>query len=212
MKFRTLLVVLALVVFASIGKADIATWYCADDGDGVITCPRENVSWLDLGQGEYEMGFDGVHNDWDYGHMVGWFDLGADGDPAIKVINSIDNDTGWDWTDYHVNISMSIPFDILTGAFNGPKVTLPNDWPTNLINVVQPTLVGSQYVGSVDYYAGTPVPDGQTLEFSYKISFVGEPLGHYTYVQEMIPTPEPGTFVLVACGLLGLFVMRRRFA
>jgi len=192
---------------AGISKADIANWYCAPDGDGVFTL-NSPIVWVDNTiTGEYDMTVDAAHNSWDYGHMIGWFDMDPlDGDPTIKVINSIDNDTGFDWTDYHVNIYMNLPFT-LTNAI----VYNPNDWSATP-GTISATWNGSEYVGSIDYNYGTTVAVGGTLDFGYKLNFVGSPGGHYTYTQEVLPTPEPGTFVLLACGLVGLLVMRRRFA
>lgn len=201
MKFRTIAIIFAFLACATISKADITSWYCADDGDGVI---KDTItSWSEIGAGEYEMTIDTRHDLWEYGHMVGWFV--SDGDPTITVIDSIDNDTDFPWTDYHLNIYMDHPFTIVPlSAF----VITPSDWNPN--SVITPVSGTGPYVGSIDYYAGTAVPVAGTLMFGYKISYTFS--GKTSYTQEMLPTPEPGTIVLLALGLLGLFVLRRRFA
>jgi hypothetical protein len=33
-------------------------------------------------------------------------------DPTLRVTNYIDNDTDFNWTDYHVKITMGIPFSV----------------------------------------------------------------------------------------------------
>ncbi len=216
MRMRTFAIIFVILGCASISQADILSWTCSDDGDGVITCT--NSSWNEPSAGEYEMGISGTHNLWDYGHIVGEFD--SDGDPNLKITNSIENDTGTTWTDYHINIYMDQSFSIVA---NSAFVTDPSNWNPN--SVITSVTGGGhydahntyhQYMGSIDYYAGTPVlsspPEATpgTLEFGYKVNFTYS--GTINYTQEMLPTPEPGTFVLLACGLLSLVFIRRRFA
>jgi hypothetical protein len=225
MKFRMLAVLVVLLACASISKAEISYWDCAPDGDGVITLNSPappyspNPKWTELEEGEYEMTMKATHNPslvkaLDYGHMVGSFV--SNGDPNVKFTNSIDNDTGETWTDYHINIYMDHPFSIVSGS---AFVNTPSDWNPNSIitpvNVTPGVYVDGDghshaYEGSIDYYAGTPVPDTGTLEFGYKVNFTYS--GTINFTQEMLPTPEPSALVLLACGLLGLLVIRRRFA
>jgi hypothetical protein len=214
MKFRVLAIIFVFLACVAVSKADIANWYCADDGDLVITCPRENVTWGEVG-GEYTMDVTGSHNLWNYGHMVGWFETGANPDPTIKITNSLENDTDTAWTDYHINVYMDNLFSIVAGSAS-VSIPAPNDWSSVITPVAAGAFIDADghthaYKGTVDYYAGTPVGVGDTLEFTYKINFTGSPTTHYNYTQEMIPTPEPGTFVLLACGLVSLLVIRRRF-
>jgi hypothetical protein len=84
----------------------------------------------------------------------------------------------------------------------------PGDWTSSITQ--QPIPDGSNWIGQLDFSAGTPVADGDTLEFSYKITFGGST--HYNYDQDMSPVPEPGSIVLLVGGLLGLLVIRRRSA
>ncbi len=218
MKFRILAVMVVLLACASIGKADISNSNCAPDGDGVITL-KSPVVWDEVGLGEYAMTLNAAQHPslekaLDYGHMVGWFE--SNGDPNIKFTNTIENDTGQDWTDYHINIYMDQPFSIIA---NSAFVNIPLDWNPNSIitpvNVTPGTYLDSHgnshaYEGSIDYYAGTPVPDLGTLELGYRINYSFN--GTVNFTQEMLPTPEPGTLVLLLGGLMGLLVIRRRFA
>ena len=82
--------------------------------------------------------------------------------------------------------------------------------------VTAPIQVGSSWIAYIDYKAGIPVPYDPdplltgTLDFGYKLSFTGS----VTFVEALTPTfvPEPGTWALMACGLIGAFFMRRRSA
>jgi hypothetical protein len=215
MKFRMFAVVVVLLACTSIGKAEITYWDCAPDTDGVLTL-KSAVEWNDWGSGEYGMTMSAKHNSLDtlldYGHMVGEFV--SNGDPNIKMTSSIENDTGWTWTDYHINLYTDSPFSIIAGS---ALVNDPLDWnPNSLITPVN-TIPGDYvdvhgvhhlYEGRIDYYAGTPVPNGGTLEVVYKINYA---TGTVNFTQEMVPTPEPTSLIMLACGLLGLLGIRRRF-
>jgi hypothetical protein len=183
-------------------QANITSWECANDGDGAIDC---NASW---DSNTYELTIEGNQFS-SPGHMVGSFTTDSELDPNVKVTNSVDNDTTFTWTDYHINLYMNKTFTL-----SSVQAVDPNDWT---YNVVQPLGTPSaiydahgnpwSYVGTVNFYAGTPVPnDDSTLTFSYKMSF----LGSIAFEQEMIPTPEPATLTLLALG--GLALMRRRRA
>jgi MYXO-CTERM domain-containing protein len=170
-------------------QASITSWECANDGDGAINCV---ASW---DANTYEMTITGAQSDTP-GHMLGSFTTDTEEDPTVKMINAVDNDMWFDWTDYHINLYMSKTFTLSNAA-----VSDPNDWT---VSVTQPSWNGTAYVGTIDYYAGTSVNIGDTIEFTYKMAF----LGSISFTQEMIPTPEPATLTLLALG--GLALVRRR--
>ena len=210
MRFKTFAIILGLLACATIGRADLIgdmEYELWDDGDGVLTCNYDMVE--DVPESDYTFDIWGDHNRFEPGHLIGWFRPGHSGTKTIKVFNKFRNLTDFDWTDYHIDVSMRHPFTI-----SDPDVISPNDW-TSLVTQPVYDSESDKWVGTVDYYAGTTVRDGiynDILWAKYKITFEGTAGHQQWYWQQLTPTPEPGTFVLLACGLLGLAVIRRRFA
>jgi hypothetical protein len=197
MRFSTLVIMSAVLAFATFSYADITGNTIADDGDGVVSC--YTYGFEKIGEHDFSLDIDGSHNRWEAGHIQGDIITDTELDPSLTLNNVIDNDTGFTWTDYHVKVTMNKTFTL-------DNVTISNPGWTYVVTAPSP--VGSNWIGYINYYAGTPIPSLGAISFSYRMNF----LGGASFQEELMPTPEPGTFVLVACGLLGLFVMRRRFA
>jgi hypothetical protein len=114
---------------------------------------------------------------------------------------TLDNDTTFAWTDYHIDIGMADVFTI-----SHTNVTAPTDW-TFIVTDPMPGLIpngeGPGYVGRIDYYIGTgsPIAIGAEAEFGFEIpSFTGAG----TYSTAQTPTPEPATMTLLCIGALAL--------
>jgi hypothetical protein len=209
--FSATLVCLALLSWVAACPAGVIG-VAADDGDGAINCTgtwAANPLWtpgseLDAGT----MSIVGQQY-WGPGHVgtEGLDDtayFAVNGDPTVKLITSIDNDTTFAWTGYHVNVYMDQPFTLSV-----PTVTYDSWTVANLGTYpLSAALVGGQYVATIDYVGGSPLPIGDTLDFSYKLTFTGS----VHYCQEMFPIPEPGTIALVLTGLVGLVIVGRKFA
>jgi len=180
---------LAVLFFSSVSGASIIDWECADDGDGAVEC---TASW---DQDTYELGIDGVQN-WSPGHVLGSFTTDTEEDPAVWILNMIENDTAFDWTGFKVNISMSKTFNI-------SNVSGPDGWT---FGITSPVENAGTWTGIIEWDMGTgsAVAIGESGSFNYKLTF----LGSIQYCQEMIPLPEPGTLGLLALG--GLAFLRRK--
>jgi hypothetical protein len=173
-----------------------STWA---DGDGAIVC--NYYGWDGLNN---VLDMDGIQ----YGvpaHMIGSISTDTPLDPTITLQNTLDNDTLFAWTAYHVNVSMNNFFSIVVGS---PTVYTPGGW-TGVITQ-QPVLVGGSYVGQVDFTGGPQVNVGDTLDFSYKIQFSGST--SYSFTQELVAVPEPTSLGLLALGgaLLGVRTVANR--
>jgi len=204
MKARMFIIMAALVASVSLSRADIIGYNLADDGDGVITCT--NYGLEPIGDASYQMDVYGNHNIWGPGHIEGYFLTDTEADPMIGLSHWIDNDTAFDWGDYHIKVTMSKLFSINTVGVANTGWTFTS---------TAPVAVGTNWVGYIDYYAVNPYADqvsiGGTLGFSYSVSFTGSV---YYFGEELTPTPvpEPGTTALAMMGglLLAGWTVRRR--
>jgi hypothetical protein len=204
MKIRTLTILAALLASAGFSRADIISNSIAADGDGVITC--EVYPFIKNSTGDFQVTIDGIQhnmgNPWEPGHILGDIITDTELDPTLALNNSIDNDTGIAWGDYHVMVTMnkSFTFSNVGVANSGWTYTPP----------ATPSQVGSDWIGYIDYYGyGNPVLALGTLDFNYSITFTGS----VSFTEQLTPSsvPEPGTFALmVVGGLAGLLANRRR--
>ena len=200
MKIRILAIMAVLLAGVGFSRADIIGNTIAADGDLVMSCYTHDFITND--PGNFQLCIDGSQKLWDYGHIQGDIITDTPTDPTLALFNEINNDTGIAWGDYHVQVTMSKPFTFSSiGVTNG-------GWT---FTSTAPVLVGSDWIGYIDYFGyGNPVLVGGTLAFNYSMTFTGGA----SFQEQLMPSPVPesGTFALMACGLTGLLVMRRRSA
>ena len=185
-------------------NASIQTWTCAPDGDGAITMSYTNLT---PESGGYLLDMDGAQH-WYPAHLAGDFTTDLPLDPTVRILEGIDNDTTFAWTDYHITIGMNNPTFAIS-SISG--LVMPVGWTAAVSAVLpgpMPNGGGSGYVGTIDYYIGTgaPVAISGSADFGFKISFTGSTI----FSTEQIPTPEPATIGLLGLGAMAL--LRRRKA
>jgi hypothetical protein len=197
--WSVLLVILAVLFLCSTSRANITNVWYRDDGDGAFVCGNPgtwsgSTSELSLGVNGKECGTPG--------HLL--LDVYTDSpdDPTLKIDNSIDNDTGFAWTQFTVNLTMNVSFTLTNVAVNAP-----GDWHVVSGDNQTATFTGSDYLATVVYDTGAPIAINGTIDFGYWVKFSGSPA--YTITQEMIPVPEPSTLGLVGLSLLLLGQLAR---
>jgi hypothetical protein len=128
-------------------------------------------------------------------------------DPILSIGSSINNTSSFAWTEYIVTLSMNQAFSI-----NSANVSAPLGWSANITGPGGPDISGN-YIGTIDYLAGTPVAVSGTLDFNYVVQFTGSL--SYSLTESVQAVPEPGVFSLLTSGALllgGLMMAKRRQA
>ena len=212
--FSTIVMAIALLTWASVGNANITTLCGGDDGDTALDCTGTASG---IGTNSATLTLPGTQY-WAPANAVGSIDTSDALDPTITYINSVENDTDFTWTGYHINYSLDASPSAITGNLMIGSPTVPSDWTGTVTEDITPDGSGPYparmhyyYVGQIDYTnGGTLVNPGDTLDFTYKLVVGGAT--HYSYTQEMIPVPKPCTLILVLGGILGLVALRRIWA
>ena len=194
-----------LLLAATTVNASITSWTCADDGDGAIVMGTPTWTVVDPVTHDYDLSM----SDTQYrsqANVAGDFTTSDELDPSVRIIEDIDNDASFAWTDYHITMGMSHNFSFVTAG-----LVMPDGWTATVSDVTAGTIPngGSGYIGTIDYLKG---PDGDAIaigdtgEFGFKVSFSGTT----SFCTEQNPTPEPATIGLLGLGAMAL--LRRRKA
>jgi len=201
MKPGTFAVLVAFLAGVTASHANITNTTFQAYNDGQMYCTFSNLT--QIGPGAFEQGIHGDQWGFNGGTVRGDIQTDTPGDPSLTLLHSINNDTGYTWTNYDVTITMSQSFS-LSG------VTVDNGWSDV---VTAPVLMGSSWVGYIDLYAapyGTPVLVNGILDFGYTMSFTGSVSFSETLTPGPAPVPEPGVMALLSLGAAGWSARRRR--
>jgi len=151
---------------------------------------------------EYELTMSGAQY-WYPAHVAGNFTTDTELDPTVRIIEDVENNTTFAWTDYHITIGMTHTFSFVSAG-----LMMPDGWTAVVGSVIAGTIPngGSGYIGTIDYYkdTGDAIDIGDIGTFGFKVSF----LGSASFCTEQIPTPEPATILLLGLGAMS--VIRRR--
>jgi hypothetical protein len=185
----------AFLAIPSLVNADIISWNCADDGDGAIV--MGTPTWAESDPCEYTLSMSGIQN-WYPAHVQGDFTTNSELDPKVLIDETVDNNTTFAWTDYHIDMGMTKTFTI-------SNIITPEDWTFVITQPVSGMPIpngGTGWLGTIDYYigSGSPIAIGEEGEFGFKITFAGS----VDFCTEQVPTPEPATLALLCIGALAL--------
>jgi hypothetical protein len=200
--FAILLCFLLLLATTTV-NASITSWNCADDGDGAIVMNTPTWTVVDPVLHDYDLSMRGTQYR-SQANVAGDFTTDNNLDPSVRIIEDIDNDTTFAWTDYHIIMGMSHTFSFVTSG-----LVMPDGWTAQVSSVSAGTIPngGSGYLGTIDYFKGPDgdkIAIGDTGEFGFKVSFVG----NTAFCTEQNPSPEPTTIILLGLGAIS--VIRRR--
>jgi hypothetical protein len=217
MRFSTVALFCVVLAWACVAKADIMSWTCDNDHDGAINCVATGWNY-DQAADAYNLTVKGDQF-WGPGHMLMDFTTDTAADPTINSIHAITNDTPVAWTGYLATVTIDADTALTSYALSNQAVTLPGDWSATITQpLTYQGIVGGkyEYVGKIDFGAGTPIATGDELDFKYKITFAGAT--SYHTIEDLTPipnfVPEPSMLVFLGIGAVGLlgYIKRRRAA
>lgn len=184
---------LCVCVFASTGlicQAAIIGVDCRAQGEDVEV---RGWNWDDSA---YSLTINETLTGTDGGILAG-FTTDTDPDPIVWIRKSVENDTSFMWSSYHITLLLDRPFEIL-------DTSTPAGWACN---VTDPVLQGDRYAGAVDYYLvepGTGIEVGQAGDFGLKVWFEGS----VQFCVQQVPVPEPVSLAMLLAA--GAYLLRRR--
>ena len=186
------------IIGMSMSGGDISSLYLSDGtwdqgptGDWYYTINPEDSRYGELSAYEHWIGGNPVD-----------FNMGveADTDPDVTITKTLNNDTSFDWTDFHI--------DLIPQPGQGPITVYPGSVGSSRFS---DSAVTNNPDGSaeIDWFTDpgqgdTPVLIGETVSLFFTFNIPGS----VAFNMVQVPTPEPATLSLLVLG--GLAVARRR--
>jgi hypothetical protein len=112
-------------------------------------------------------------------------------DPDIEITKTVTNNSGSAWVGYNIGVGPNTTTFVASSS-SSDKMTLLSA-TSNLLTFGLPS----------------PVPNGQTVSFTFKVSIPNSGPFQFDLSQTAISVPEPASVLLLAMGVSLLWVVRR---
>jgi hypothetical protein len=137
------------------------------------------------------------------GAVDGTIKTNSASDPILHIEDSVNNDTPYAWSQYEVDVLMNNTFSLTVPAVVSPA----SGWIVNSGGTVPD---GSMFEDVLTFTGAPPIAIGDTLDFTYTLSFSGLTSFSFDQVFTPTPVPEPTTLSVLILGGAGMLVRRRR--
>ncbi len=197
----------ALLARTSAGRAEITSWKLSNGSEsaagGVL------ADWSREIADEYELL---IKHSQSGGPRQILMDFTTDtpDDPKITSINQVENDSDCSWIGYSIKVTLVTTSELTAYLISNQAVTNPTGWTAKITQPLAPKgLNGSgqyEYAGLIDLAGGTPVGNGDELDFTYLLTFAGSTSYHAIQDITPVPVPESSVFDMLAGAIVMLLL------
>ncbi|MGA3065580.1 MAG: PEP-CTERM sorting domain-containing protein [Tepidisphaeraceae bacterium] len=127
-----------------------------------------------------------------------------DSDPTLNIEDSLNNSTGFAWSQYEVDVLLNNTFSLTSPAV----ITPASGWNVSSGGTFY-NVYSDEYEDVLTFTGAPPIAVSQILDFSYTLSFSAT--GSFSFDQVFTPTsvPEPTACSLLILGGFGMLARRR---
>jgi hypothetical protein len=131
----------------------------------------------------------------------------SSGTTEYRVVEVVDNDTGFDWTGYNLVLGFGTGAGFMeSAAGDGLDFDTPDNDPAPTSGAFGSFSRPSE--DRINFFGGTHGSIQQPYEFRIDVPDIGP--GPYTFTLRQLPIPEPSTFMLAGLAMLVYASGRRR--